>query len=157
MKIRVHTLWRVPIYCMAASVLSYYFTIYVGRFFFIKETIGAYGVTETSIDPSRLTVFHIVFFVIILLLGGLWAFRSMTKPEIAVSAAILSALYLVINLAPICVPDVPIAVSLNFAPFQEWSIMLTSVMPSTGNLTRALLIADFAPFLFIPFGKKSIS
>lgn len=158
MKIRVKTLWRVPIYCTIASVLSYYFTIYTARFFFIVKTVGADGVTELSIDPVRSTIFHTVLFVIILLLGGLWAFRSMTKPEIAVSAVLLSALYLMISLAQIYIPNFPLKLSINLAQFQEWYTILSSIMLRlTDNFNFSVLIADLAPFLFIPFGKKSTS
>ena len=47
---------------------------------------GADGAVEVSVDPLRSTLFQGVLFLAILLLGGLWAFRSMTKLEIAASA-----------------------------------------------------------------------
>lgn len=157
MKIRPKTLWRVPVYCTVASLLSYYFTIYTARFFFLVETVGEDGATVISTDPLRAAIFHGVLFVVILLVGGLWALRSMTKLEIAVSAAILSALYLVLSLAQRYVPDFSVMLTLRLLPFQEWSIDLSSVLQHlTGNSTVSTWLSDFAPFFFVPFGKKSI-
>ena len=85
MKLRPGTLWRVPVFCIIASWLSYYITIN-GGFLYVVRTTGADGAVEVSVDPLRSTLFQGVLFLAILLLGGLWAFRSMTKLEIAASA-----------------------------------------------------------------------
>ena len=58
-------------------------------------------------DPLRSTLFQGVLFLAILLLGGLWAFRSMTKLEIAASAALISAVYLVVILLQLYLPGFP--------------------------------------------------
>ena len=94
MKMRLRTLWRVPVYCLIASWISFYATVYLARFFFVVKSVGADGVTNVSADPVRSTIFHAVLFLAVLLIGGLWAFRSMTRAEIAVSAAIMTAVYL---------------------------------------------------------------
>ena len=104
MTVRAKTLWRVPVFCTIASWLTYYITIYLGGFFFTVRTQGVDGTVEVSADPVRTAVFTGVLFLAILLAGGLWAFRSMTKAEIACSAAILSAIYLVIILLQLFLP-----------------------------------------------------
>ena len=53
MKLRLNTLWRVPVFCFVFSWISYYLTIYIGGFFFTVKTIGADGITELSADPVR--------------------------------------------------------------------------------------------------------
>ena len=91
MKIQAKTLWKVPVYCAVASWISSYATVYLGRFFFVVQEMGADGVIQVSADPIRSAIFNGVLFLIVLFVGGLWAFRNMTKKEIAVSAAIMTA------------------------------------------------------------------
>lgn len=158
MKIRAKTLWRVPVYCTVASALSYYFTIYTARFFFVVKTVGADGVTKISTDPLRTALFHGVLFVVILLIGGLWVLRSMTKAEIAASAAILCVLYLTFNLAQLYVPNFPVEISMRLVWLQEWTVDLHSVLLRLlGNRNFPVFVTDFAPFLFVPFGKNQSS
>lgn len=157
MKIRFNTLWRVPIFCTVASWISFYLTVYLGRYFFVVKTVGADGVTEVSADPLRSAIFNEVLFLIVLLLGGLWAFQSMTKVEIAVSSAILSAIYLVLILMQLYLSNVPVSLSFKLAAFQNWSGILSSfLLRLTNHFNFSLLLSTLAPFLFVPFGKKSV-
>ena len=153
MKLRPGTLWRVPVFCIIASWLSYYITIY-GGFLYMVRTTGADGAVEVSVDPLRSTIFQGVLFLAILLLGGLWAFRSMTKLEIAASAALISALYLVVILLQLYLPGFPPALSVWLAPFQNWKGILSSLLLRFMNFHLALAASAFAPFLFVPFGRR---
>lgn len=153
MKLRPRTLWRVPVFCIIASWLSYYITIY-GGFLYVVRTTGADGAVEVSVDPLRSTLFQGVLFLAILLLGGLWAFRSMTKLEIAASAALISALYLVVLLLQLYLPGFPPALSVWLAPFQNWKGILSSLLLRFMNFHLALAASAFAPFLFVPFGRR---
>ena len=153
MKLRPRTLWRVPVFCIIASWLSYYITIY-GGFLYVVRTTGADGAVEVSVDPLRSTIFQGVLFLAILLLGGLWAFRSMTKLEIAASAALISALYLVVLLLQLYLPGFPPALSVWLAPFQNWKGILSSLLLRFMNFHLALAASAFAPFLFVPFGRR---
>lgn len=153
MKLRPGTLWRVPVFCIIASWLSYYITIY-GGFFYVVRTTGADGAVEVSVDPLRSTLFQGVLFLAILLLGGLWAFRSMTKLEIAASAALISAVYLVVILLQLYLPGFPPALSVWLAPFQNWKGILSSLLLRFINFHLALAASAFAPFLFVPFGRR---
>ena len=156
MKIRFHTLWKVPLYCAVASWISFYVTVYLGGFFFIVETAGENGITELSADPLRSALFEAILFLFILLLGGLWAFRSMTKREIAVSSAITSAIYLLIVLAQILVPDFPLRLNIALAYFQTWKSILSSLLYSLiPHSQLSAILSSFAPLLFIPLGKKA--
>ena len=153
MKLRLRTLWRVPVFCIIASWLSYYITIY-GGFLYVVRTTGADGAVEVSVDPLRSTLFQGVLFLAILLLGGLWAFRSMTKLEIAASAALISAVYLVVILLQLYLPGFPPALSVWLAPFQNWKGILSSLLLRFMNFHLALAASAFAPFLFVPFGRR---
>ena len=153
MKLRPRTLWRVRVFCIIASWLSYYITIY-GGFLYVVRTTGADGAVEVSVDPLRSTLFQGVLFLAILLLGGLWAFRSMTKLEIAASAALISALYLVVLLLQLYLPGFPPALSVWLAPFQNWKGILSSLLLRFMNFHLALAASAFAPFLFVPFGRR---
>lgn len=118
------------------------------------RTTGADGAVEVSVDPLRSTLFQGVLFLAILLLGGLWAFRSMTKLEIAASAALISAVYLVVILLQLYLPGFPPALSVWLAPFQNWKGILSSLLLRFMNFHLALAASAFAPFLFVPFGRR---
>lgn len=156
MNIRIKTLWKVPVFCMVASWISFYLTVYIGGFFFTATMVGADGVTRISADPVRSAIFHGVLFLLVLAVGGLWAFRSMTKAELAVSAGIASGIYLLIVLAQLYVPNFPLSLSFALAYIQNWTGTLSSfLLKLTDNLTLSVILSSFAPLLFIPFGKKS--
>lgn len=157
MRLRTNTLWRIPVFCIVSSWISYYITVYIGGFIFTVQTVGADGITELSVDPLRSALFNGLLFVIILLLGGLWAFRSMTKAEIAVSAAIISIIYLVVALAQLYISSFPLSLSVKLASIQNWTGTLASfLLKLTDNFQFSVLLSNLAPFLFIPFGKKTI-
>ena len=156
MKLRIHTLWKVPMFCIVASVFSDYLTIYLGGFFFTVATVKPDGVTNISVDPIRSAIFSGILFVSALLVGGLWAFRSMSKLEITVSAAIVFIIDLAVVLAQLHVPNFPLTTSMKLAIFQEWDVFICSLLIRlTKHFELSVLLSCFSPFLFIPFGKKS--
>ena len=156
MKVRVRTLWKVPVYCMIASWVSFYLTVYLGGFFYTVQTVGADGIIEVSADPVRSAIFNTVLFLMVLLVGGLWAFRSMTKKEIALSAGIAAGIYLLIVLAQIYVQNFPLSWSVKLAYIQTWTSVPSSyLLKLTDNLTLSSIVSAFAPLLFIPFGRKA--
>ncbi len=156
MKVRIQTLWKVPVYCAAASWVSFYLTVYLGRYFFIVKTVGADGMTQVSIDPFRSAIFYAACFLIVLLVGGLWVFRSMSKAEIRISAGIAAGIYLIMVLAQLYIPNFPPSLSMPLAYIQNWTGMLSSfLMELTDNVTISAILSSFAPLLFIPFGQKS--
>ena len=108
---RVRTLWRVPVFCLLASAVSYWLTIFPGYLFYVNRVANADGSIEVSVDPPRGTLFKIALFLLVLLLGGLWAFRSMSRREIACSAALLILPMLAIVLAQLFLPGFPLKVS----------------------------------------------
>ena len=81
-------LWKVPVLCLAGSWVGFYLSVYMQRFFFLVKTVGENGIPEISVDPVRSSIFSWVLFFLILVAGGLFLLRGMTKKEIALSAAI---------------------------------------------------------------------
>ena len=142
MNLRPRTLWRVPVFCLISGIVSYYLTVYVG---------GGTGFVST---PLRAFLFSGILFLLILFAGGLWFFRSMTKAEIAVSAGIASAIFLAIALAQLYLPGFPLTLSFRLAIIQNWIATMASLFQKiTGRFTLSVILSNFTPLLFIPFGK----
>ena len=157
MHIRLHTLWRVPVYCLISSYVSFYVTAYLGSAFFVVQTVGADGVTNVSADPVRSAIFDAALFLIVLALGGLWAFRTMTRAEIAASAGIISAVYLIVVVLQLTLPSFPLSLSVQLAKFFNWTGTVSSwLLRLTDHLAFSTIAACFAPLLFIPFGRKTV-
>ncbi len=155
MKIRLATLWRVPAFCALAGHLCSYAVICFGRYVFIEKVVGPDGVVQGSIDPVRSLLFNIMLFVLFLLLGGLLAFRGMTRAEVAASAAIFAGFSLVMTVLQICVPDLSSSIAWSLAQLQQWSGMAGSWLARLGiPLYLATILSCLTPFLFVLFPKK---
>lgn len=156
MNVRPNTLWRVPVFYLCASWISFYLTVYLGQFIFVVKTTGADGVINVSVDPVRSAIFTLVLLLAVLLLGGLWACRGMTKLEIFCSAAILVVIYVIINLLQISSVGFPVSLSLILSKFQNLNGTISSLLLRfTDQLEVCVLISDLIPFLLVPFGKRS--
>lgn len=156
MNVRVNTLWRVPVFYLCASWFCFYLTVYLGRFIFVVKETGADGVTEISVDPIRSSIFDLVLLLAVLLLGGLWACRGMTKLEIFLSAAIIAAVYVIIDLLQLSPLEFPVPLSLMLSKFQDINGMVCSLLLRlTNHLAFSVLISGLTPFLLVLFGKKS--
>lgn len=148
-------LWRVPVLCLAGSWIGYYLTVYLGRFFFVVKTVGEDGNTIVSADPVRSLIFSWVLFFLVLVIGGLFLLRGMIKKEIALSAAIISGIYLIFVLLQLYLPSFPLGVSVILAQFQNWTGAVSNTLYQiTGNLILSTIAACFSPFLFVFFGKR---
>ena len=69
MQMQAKNLWKVPVYCAVASWISFYATVYLGRFFFVVQEIDANGVIQVSADPIRSAIFNGVLFLVVLFLN----------------------------------------------------------------------------------------
>ena len=157
MKIRTKTLWRVPVFCLVASWISFYVTIYLGQYCFVVKKLGDDGVMNSSIDPVASAIFKGTLFLGVLLLGGLWAFRTMTKKEIAYSAGIISAIYLILALLQMSFPTILGSGNFTVAALRNWVATFSFALFKISNSPHfALLASSFIPLLFIPFGRKTI-
>lgn len=151
-------LWRVPVLCLAGSWIGYYLTVYMERFFFLVKTVGENGISEISVDPVRSLIFSLVLFFLILVIGGLFLLRGMTKKEIALSAAIISGVYLILTVVQINFQLYFGNINGNalLSIFQTWPNTLTKILCQiTGNATILFtFLCCFSPFLFVFFGKS---
>ena len=155
MKMRRCTLWRVPVYCVIASILSYYLT-FVLSFLYIDTdvSVNAEGAIETMINPVRSAVLEGALFLAVLMVGGFCVFRSMTKKEIAISAAIMSAIYLVIGIWQIWITP-PFPLWLAIIQVQNWisHLAFALIRLPESSILLCTFLPCFAPFLFVLFGK----
>ena len=153
MKIQAKNLWKVPAYCAVASWISFYITAYLGQFYFVVKEIGTDGVIDVSADPVRTAIFNGVLFLLILLTGGFWAFRNMSKQEIIASSTIASAIYLLIVLCELMIKGGSLSLILIY--IQNWiSIPNSFIYSMTDNVAISAIISSFSPLLFILFAKK---
>lgn len=150
----LRSVWKVPVYCAVSSWISFYLTVYLGRFFYVVQTVAEDGTIHVSADPVRSTIFSVVLFLAVFLLGGLWFFRNMTKAEIALSAGIASVLYLLLVLAQLLLPPLAGNLLLAISIFQDFVSHPTSLLfKLTGQLPLSAILGSFTPLLFVPFGK----
>lgn len=161
MNIRLKTLWRVPVFCLIADWIASGLAVLLSRFlYYTVTTTRADGVvtTFTLADPVRNAIWLTAVFALALLIGGLLFFRSMTKAEIALSAAIIVAFYLILNiLRQTFFTFFPPSFGLTLAKLQNWSgIISFSIYKVTHQLALSTIISCFAPFLFVPFGKRAV-
>ena len=156
MNIRIGTLWRVPLFCLLSSLACYWLTIFPGALIYVNRTVGVNGTIEVSTDPVRSVLFQLALVFAVLLAGGLWAFRSMTRREIAASAALLILPMLAIVLAQLFLPAFPLEVSLFLSRFYSWTGNFSSLLMQLSlPLPAATILAQFAPLLFILFGRRT--
>jgi len=150
MKIRPKQLWKVPVFCIVCGFVCLFLTLSIGGFFFREKTVMEDGITKLSINGTRSAIWSGFLFAAGLLAGGLWAFRSMTKAELALSAAIITAVYCV--LYAMHLPGV----STLYMGFTGWITNLYTVLHQlTKQSDLSQWLSCLAPLLFIPFGKKS--
>ena len=154
MKLRKKGLWSVPLYCALSSWISFYLTVYIGAHFFVVKSVDASGVIHAELDPTRAEILNIVLFLLVLVVGGL-LFRRMTRTELALSAAIASGIYLFIVVCQLRIPSFPLKLSVVLAYVQNWTGTLSSFLMKLGlDLNFSVIMASFAPLLFVPFGRK---
>lgn len=154
MKIRAATLWRVPVFCALAGVVCFWLTVNLGGFIYAVKTVEADGTVSLSVDQLRSAVFMMVLFVAALLVGGLLVVRSMTRTEVALSAAIAVGLSLIFGgVLNLLAQYSPVSVA-YLAPFLEWSNELGNVLSKLLNETTVTpWVGRLAPFLLVPFGR----
>lgn len=152
----LRSVWKVPVYCAAAGCVSFYLLAHLGRFLYVVQTVGEDGSVYGAVDPVRSAIVTVVLFLAVILLGGLWFFRSITKAEIALSAGITSALYLLLVLVQLFLPPTMNSLlSISISIFQNFVSFPTSILLKlTGRLPLSAILGSFAPLLFIPFGRR---
>ena len=154
MKLRVNTLWRVPVFCVLAGIVCYYLTVYLNVFYAVKP-VGEDGSISVSTDPVRAAIFQGVLFAVGLVVGGLFLFRAMSKTEIAVSAAIAVALEAALSGLLYAASQFSPTAVVWLLPLTQWTGALGSVLTRITQVPAVSWIGMLAPFLFVPFGRGS--
>lgn len=155
MKLRKETLWRIPLYYPLASYISFYLLVWLYSFCVVK-TVGADGVTNVRMHPVATTLIGLSVLLGVLLLGGFWLCRTMTRREVAISAGILSAVYVLWVLSEIRFPgwDASSSATAVMCLNAKVGSLLSRL---THQFELSALISCFTPMLFVPFGRTSIS
>lgn len=144
--------WKGPLYCTAASWVCFQLYVrFLGRFTLEILPDG----TITS-DNTRTMILSAGLFLVVICVGGLCFFRSMTRKEIFCSASVLAALNLVLGLI---VYQMQGMASIYFAEFTEWSSFISRLLfQITQNIwITAIITWIFPPYVFVLFGKKAAS
>lgn len=155
MKIRKETLWRIPLYYLLSSWISFHLLVRLYSFCIIK-TVDTDGVTNVSVNPVASTLVEIVVLLGVLLIGGFWLCRTMTRREVAVSAGILSVVYFLWVLSEILFPGWDTS-TLGVMVMNLNAVITGLLYRLTGQFELSALIGCFTPMLFVLFARKSIS
>lgn len=152
MKIRLHTLWKVPVFCICAGYLSFYLTVLiVSKFGIVTLPDGSSTVSNTF-----QTILEILLFIINLGLAYLLV-RNMTRKEIFWSATIIVVIQLIFQLIQLIVIgtslDIQLGLWLTYAT--EWCRIISyTCYLITKNAWIGGFLICFAPYIFVLFGKK---
>lgn len=153
--IRKNTLWRVPTFCVAASLITYYFSMYViGRFALVIQSDGT-----IATDFKRQFFIYGIMFVVTLIIGGMFVFRNMTKKEIFISASIMVVFSILIDIIQwlyTIIVGSNIFLSLYVSQIFYWSNFISHILSLTNiQFEIGVILAQLAPYLFVLFGRKS--
>lgn len=151
MNIRIKTLWRVPVYCVAAGLIANRLVLSMDSFTRPVQPDGS-----MKMDLNHMLILYGVIFAVTLLLGRL-LFRRMTRREIFWSAAILAAPSLLFELLCWVIHPAPALLSTAFVRVVqtwEWSGFLSVLSSWLGGMA-GIFPEALAPFLFVFFGVSS--
>ena len=155
MKVRKNTLWRVPVYCAAAGLVTTFIILHFGALFYVEK--GADG--SVSINDTRELLMYAVFLVITLLVGGLVFCRKMTRKEIFWSATICVVFSLLVYLVQVISGITAGPAALVFAYLWmlfEWRNFVPLLFYRVlGDVWIGGLVTFLVPYLFVLFGRKS--
>lgn len=144
-------IWKVPLICLLAGIL-YYPLRYV--------TIMIFKDAGLSMNPIGLLI-NIVYFLLVLFLGGSRFLKNMTQKEIFHSAAVVSLYGIVLSLIQLITRSTTGSAAIVFAdlnlPF-NWAITpsLEAFVRHEfhANMNWIGYLENLEPFLFVLFGKR---
>ncbi|WMI80568.1 hypothetical protein [Anaerotignum sp. MB30-C6] len=146
-------IWKVPLFCIIAGVI----TFKVAVFLFSGFTIVTLPDGTITTNNTRQLIIYGAIFIVTLILGGM-LFRNMTKKEIFFSASIMVVISLITNLTQWAF-NITSGPALSYYIYLgmifEWSSAVTLLLCQViENLWVVSIISSFTPYLFIPFGIK---
>lgn len=148
------SIWKVPLYCITAGLVSWYAIVRVlGRFAVVTLPDGT-----ITVDHTRSMIVYGAVFIAALLIGGLVFFRRMTKKEIFLSASIVVAFDLAATLIQWAfglTTGPGAVVFLYIDQCFEWSGIISQLVFAASDSVWAGAFAEtLVPYLFILFGRK---
>ncbi|MFA5536581.1 MAG: hypothetical protein WDA53_05365 [Bacillota bacterium] len=154
MKMSKKKLWKVPLYCIFAGIITFYATVnFLGRFMITRLPDGT-----ITLDNTNALIIHGGIFILVLIAGGLFFYRDMTRKEIFFSASIIVIIGLMMTLTQWAfnLTTGPGAVFFIYASLAfEWSNIVPQLLYRVNeNLWLGAFIGNLTPYLFIIFGKK---
>ena len=144
--------WKVPLYCIAASRISFRLKVRIGAAFAISRLPDG----TVSIDNTRWMVMSGVIFVVFLLLGGL-LFRRMSRQEVFYSASVMVLFNVIGGLISYFFQRTAFGSSfaMFYSELHEWSVFVSRFIYNIGmNQWIGAVIVWAVPYLFVFFGKR---
>ena len=142
------TWWKVPLYCIVASWVSFQLETILGRWTLVTLPDGS-----LTTDFTRWRIVEAVLLAAIVCVGGFLFFRRMTRKEIFFSASVL----VVFNVAAgfITSQMQPVA-SVYFGWMTGWSGVVSSLLFSLTQKPWLASIVQWVlpPYIFGLFGRK---
>ena len=142
------TWWKVPLYCIVASWVSFQLETILGRWTLVTLPDGS-----LTTDFTRWRIMEAVLLAAIVCVGGFLFFRRMTRKEIFFSASVL----VVFNVAAgfITSQMQPVA-SVYFGWMTGWSGFVSSLLSSLTQKPWLASIVQWVlpPYIFVLFGRK---
>lgn len=151
MKVHKNQLWKVPVYCILAGIVSSWLTRHVGgRFCVVMLPDGSYAV-----DPGRSLIWYGVILLTVVGFGALKLFRHMERRDILASGLLWAAVLALLTTVQLIWGEHMIALSVKLSPMWDWSGFLSGVvMRFTGKVWLSAYADCLAPLVFAIFGQK---
>ena len=151
---RKNTLFTVPLFCIAASLVTFFLIVYgVGRFAIVTGPDGG-----LSSDEGRVLLIYGCVFAAGLIIGGAYLFTRLTRKEIFTSATIMVVYQLlIILLNTVLSSSGRLAMTFYYLSMAgEWCSFVPLVLYRlTGSLILSDVLGAFTPYALVLFGKKS--
>lgn len=140
--------WKVPLYCLCASMVCWRLEIYV----FARFTLVTLPDGSITSDSDRWLAMSGLLFAAVLLVGWL-VFRNMTRRELFCSASVMVCVNAVFSLLAYRLQGM---FSIRWAELSEWRSFVSQALYQLGLPIWPAEILDWAtPYLFVLFGKKA--
>lgn len=151
MRFHKNQLWKVPVYCVLAGIVSNWLTLHVGgRFCVVTMPDGSY-----AIDPGRSLIWYAVILLTVVGFGGLKIFRRMERRDVLASALLWTAVLALLTTVQLIWGEHMIALSAALSPLWDWSGFVSGVvMRFTGKVWLSAYADCLAPLLFVMLGQK---
>ena len=142
------TWWKVPLYCIIASWICCQLELHLlGRWALITLPDGS-----ISSNNTRWLIMSACLFVLVVVIGGVFIFRKMSRREVLVSSLVLVGFNIVTGLLGRAVP----LISIYWAYLAEWQSVVSQLLlfVTDNQWIHNIVFWIVPPLVFVPFGKK---